>query len=41
VHLDEQLVCGRVKGGWTKQTVLSDSMTAVLARHRDIVKCCG
>ena len=35
VHLGEQLVCGRVKGGWTKQTVLSDSMTAVLARHLD------
>jgi integrase/recombinase XerD len=33
VHLDEQLVCGRVKGGWTKQTVLNDAMTAVLARH--------
>jgi len=33
VHLEEQLISGRVKGGWTKRTVLSDSMTAVLGRH--------
>jgi len=33
VHVDEQLISGRVKGGWTKHTVLSDSMTAVLTQH--------
>ena len=33
VHVDEQLISGRVKGGWTKHTVLNDSMTAVLTQH--------
>lgn len=33
VHADEQLISGRVKGGWTKRTVLSDAMAAILRRH--------
>lgn len=36
VHLDAQLISGRVKGGWTKRTVLSDSLTGILARHLDL-----
>jgi len=33
VYLEEQLIAGRVKGGWTKRTVLSDSMSAILSHH--------
>lgn len=33
VQVEEQLISGRVKGGWTKRTVLSDSMVAILRHH--------
>jgi len=33
VDLEAQTVHGRVKGGWIKETVLSDSLTLILRRH--------
>jgi len=33
VDLEAQTVRGRVKGGWIKETVLSDSLTLILRRH--------